>query len=65
MDEKQKVRPWNLSVVQPNTTDYQPQNNGLEAELVDQSDRIKISVKEGKEGSSSSSGVESYAKSHD
>ena len=60
--EKPKIRPHNLSTKQKWIEDNQPANDGWPEPLTDPSDRIRVSVKDGKEGSSTSSSVESYAK---
>lgn len=61
--DKVKTRD-NLQVPQKNI-EYGPNSTSGPDPLNDQSDKIRVSVREGKEGSSTSSGVETYSKSHD
>lgn len=60
----QNARPHNLSVKQPGTTDYTPANDGNTNDIVDQSDRIKIAVSDGKSGSITAKSILSEASSN-
>lgn len=62
--EKQNVRAHNLSVKQPHLQDHQPANDGFKDDLADTSDRIRVGVTNGKEGSVESKNVASFSKSH-
>lgn len=61
----QNIRPHDLGVKQPGIKDYSPENDGYKEDIVDQSDRIRIGVTDGKSGSVTSKNVTSYSRPND
>lgn len=56
-------RHHNLRTKQPNIEPYIKPNDGFETDIVDQSDQIRVGVKDGKTSSSEKSEVSSFSKS--